>query len=191
MSVGRVREYLKQYGLEERVKEFAVSSATVELAAQAVGVEAARIAKTLSFHLGDGCVLVVAAGDARIDNHKFKETFHTKAKMLTADEALAMTGHAVGGVCPLPCPRACACVWTSRFSASIPSIPPRAAPAAPSGSPARNCKQAPAANGWTCASCRNERQENSAFRGAFFITAYSARSPAPHPAARGSPPPAP
>ena len=72
----------------------------MELAAQAVGVEAARIAKTLSFHLGEGCVLVVAAGDARIDNHKFKETFHTKAKMLTADEALAMTGHAVGGVCP-------------------------------------------------------------------------------------------
>ena len=92
MSVERVREYLKQYGLEGRVKEFSVSSATVELAAQAVGVEAARIAKTLSFHLGEGCVLVVAAGDARIDNRKFKETFHTKAKMLTADEALAMTG---------------------------------------------------------------------------------------------------
>ena len=104
MSVERVREYLKQYGLDGRVKEFSVSSATVELAAQAVGVEAARIAKTLSFHLGEGCVLVVAAGDARIDNHKFKETFHTKAKMLTADEALAMTGHAVGGVCPFLAP---------------------------------------------------------------------------------------
>lgn len=104
MSVARVREYLKQYGLEDRIQEFDVSSATVELAAQAVGVEAAHIAKTLSFHLGDGCVLVVAAGDARIDNHKFKETFHTKAKMLTAGEALAMTGHAVGGVCPFALP---------------------------------------------------------------------------------------
>ena len=100
MSVDRVREYLKSYGLEDRIQEFDVSSATVELAAKAVGVEGARIAKTLSFHLGDGCVLVVAAGDARIDNHKFKETFHTKAKMLTAGEALSMTGHAVGGVCP-------------------------------------------------------------------------------------------
>ena len=104
MSVERVREYLKQYGLEGRVKEFAVFSATVELAAQAVGVEAARIAKTLSFHLGEGCVLVVAAGDARIDNHKFKETFHTKAKMLTPQQAQEMTGHAVGGVCPFANP---------------------------------------------------------------------------------------
>lgn len=104
MSVDRVREYLKSYGLEDRIQEFDVSSATVELAAKAVGVEGARIAKTLSFHLGDGCVLVVAAGDARIDNHKFKETFHTKAKMLTADEALSMTGHAVGGVCPFALP---------------------------------------------------------------------------------------
>ena len=104
MSVDRVREYLKSYGLEDRIQEFDVSSATVELAAKAVGVEGARIAKTLSFHLGDGCVLVVAAGDARIDNHKFKETFHTKAKMLTAGEALSMTGHAVGGVCPFALP---------------------------------------------------------------------------------------
>ena len=100
MSVECVREYLKEYGLEERVKEFAVSSATVELAAQAVGVEAARIAKTLSFHLGEGCVLVVAAGDARIDNHKFKEKFHFKAKMLTPEEVLELVGHPVGGVCP-------------------------------------------------------------------------------------------
>ena len=124
MSVERVREYLKEYGLEERVKEFAVSSATVELAAQAVGVEAARIAKTLSFHLGDGCVLVVAAGDARIDNHKFKETFHTKAKMLTADEALAMTGHAVGGVCPFALPegvRVCLDKSLQRFDTIYPA----------------------------------------------------------------------
>ena len=89
-----------------------------------MGVEAARIAKTLSFHLGEGCVLVVAAGDARIDNHKFKETFHTKAKMLTADEALAMTGHAVGGVCPFALPegvRVCLDRSLQRFDAIYPA----------------------------------------------------------------------
>ena len=100
MSVDRVREYLKSYGLEDRIQEFDVSSATVELAAKAVGVEGARIAKTLSFHLGDGCVLVVAAGDARIDNPKFKAQFGCKAKMLAADEAEPLIGHGVGGVCP-------------------------------------------------------------------------------------------
>ena len=124
MSVDRVREYLKSYGLEDRIQEFDVSSATVELAAKAVGVEGARIAKTLSFHLGEGCVLVVAAGDARIDNHKFKETFHTKAKMLTADEALAMTGHAVGGVCPFALPegvRVCLDRSLQRFDAIYPA----------------------------------------------------------------------
>ena len=124
MSVDRVREYLKSYGLEDRIQEFDVSSATVELAAKAVGVEGARIAKTLSFHLGDGCVLVVAAGDARIDNHKFKETFHTKAKMLTAGEALSMTGHAVGGVCPFALPegvRVCLDASLRRFDTIYPA----------------------------------------------------------------------
>lgn len=77
-----------------------MSSATVELAAQAVGVEAARIAKTLSFHDGEGCLLIVAAGDARVDNRRFKDTFHQKARFLTPEEAVAFTGHAVGGVCP-------------------------------------------------------------------------------------------
>ena len=101
MSVERVREYLKQYGLEGRVKEFSVSSATVELAAKALGVDGARIAKTLSFKKPDGsALLILAAGDARIDNHKFKEKFHFKAKMLTADEVLELVGHPVGGVCP-------------------------------------------------------------------------------------------
>lgn len=80
--------------------EFDVSSATVELAAQALGVDGARIAKTLSFKNGDGCMLILAAGDARIDNKKFKEKFHFKAKMLTSDEVLEMVGHPVGGVCP-------------------------------------------------------------------------------------------
>lgn len=100
MSVERVRGYLKQFGAEGRVLEFDVSSATVELAAVAVGTEPARIAKTLSFQYGEGCILIVAAGDARIDNHKFKETFGMKAKMPSAEEVLALVGHPVGGVCP-------------------------------------------------------------------------------------------
>ena len=100
MSIQIVREYFKQYGLENKIMEFEVSSATVELAAQAVGVEGARICKTLSFKDGeDGCILIQMAGDAKIDNRKFKDFFKQKAKMLSADEALAFTGHAVGGVC--------------------------------------------------------------------------------------------
>ena len=100
MSIERVRAYFQTLGMEDRIQEFAVSSATVELAAQAVGVEAARIAKTLSFHDGEGCLLIVAAGDARVDNRRFKDTFHQKARFLTPEEAVAFTGHAVGGVCP-------------------------------------------------------------------------------------------
>ena len=100
MSIQIVREYFKQYGLEDKIMEFEVSSATVELAAQAVGVEGARICKTLSFKDGEeGCILIQMAGDAKIDNRKFKDFFKQKAKMLSADEALAFTGHAVGGVC--------------------------------------------------------------------------------------------
>ena len=124
MAIDRARAHLRALGMEDRVMEFDVSSATVELAAQAVGCEPARIAKTLSFHLGEGCVLVVAAGDARIDNHKFKETFHTKAKMLTADEALSMTGHAVGGVCPFALPegvRVCLDKSLQRFDTIYPA----------------------------------------------------------------------
>jgi prolyl-tRNA editing enzyme YbaK/EbsC (Cys-tRNA(Pro) deacylase) len=100
MSIEKGKEYLKQFGIEDRVQEFSVSSATVELAAQALGVEGARIAKTLSFKSGDSCILIVAAGDARIDNHKFKERFHMKASMPTPDEVLQLVGHPVGGVCP-------------------------------------------------------------------------------------------
>ena len=100
MSIEKGREFFRAQGIEDRVQEFTVSSATVELAAEALGVEPARIAKTLSFKSGEGCVLVVAAGDARIDNHKFKDKFAAKAKMLTADEVLELVGHAVGGVCP-------------------------------------------------------------------------------------------
>ncbi len=100
MSIEKGRAYFRGLGMEERVREFDVSSATVELAAQALGVDGARIAKTLSFKTAEGCMLILAAGDARIDNHKFKEQFHMKAKMLTADEVLELVGHPVGGVCP-------------------------------------------------------------------------------------------
>ena len=100
MGIAEGRAYFRSLGMEERVLEFPVSSATVELAAAALGVEVARIAKTLSFKTADGCMLILAAGDARIDNHKFKEKFHIKAKMLSADEVLELIGHPVGGVCP-------------------------------------------------------------------------------------------
>ena len=91
---------MSKWNLQDRIQEFAVSSATVELAAQALNVEGARIAKTLSYLVDGGAILVVAAGDIRVDNRKFKDTFHTKAKMLTAEQASEMVGHAVGGVCP-------------------------------------------------------------------------------------------
>ena len=103
MSIEKGRAYFHALGIEDRVLEFDVSSATVELAAKAVGVEGARIAKTLSFKTPEGCMLILAAGDARVDNHKFKERFHMKARMLTADEVLALVGHPVGGVCPFGC----------------------------------------------------------------------------------------
>ena len=100
MSIERVRAYFKTLGIEGRILEFDHSSATVELAAVAVGVEPARIAKTLSFMVGEVPTLVVFAGDARIDNKRFKQQFHTKAKMLSHDDAARLVGHAVGGVCP-------------------------------------------------------------------------------------------
>ena len=100
MSVQIVRDYLKQWNYEDKIQEFDESSATVELAAHAVGVIPAQIAKTLSFKVDDACVLIVAAGDAKIDNHKYKQYFHAKAKMLTQEEVIDFTGHAIGGVCP-------------------------------------------------------------------------------------------
>lgn len=100
MAIEKVREYFKGFGMEDRILEFDVSSATVELAAQAVGCEPERIAKTLSFMLPEGPILIVAAGDAKVDNRKFKDQFHTKAKMLTPDEVVELVGHAIGGVCP-------------------------------------------------------------------------------------------
>ena len=100
MAIERVKTYFKQYGMEEKIREFDVSSATVELAAAALSCEPARIAKTLSFMVNGHAILIVAAGDMKIDNHKYKGQFGTKAKMLTPEEAETLVGHAVGGVCP-------------------------------------------------------------------------------------------
>ena len=100
MSIERVKQYFEPYGMADRIREFPVSSATVELAAAALGCEGCRIAKTLSFSVDEAAVLIVAAGDARVDNGKFKAFFHTKARMLSPQEAADLVGHAVGGVCP-------------------------------------------------------------------------------------------
>lgn len=100
MSIEKVRAYFAQFGMEDRIREFAVSTATVELAARAAGVEPGRIAKSLSFKMEDRTILIIAAGDVKVDNSKYKATFGGKAKMLTADEAVERIGHAVGGVCP-------------------------------------------------------------------------------------------
>lgn len=100
MSIEKVKNYFKTKGIDGRIQEFDISSATVPLAAKALHCEESRIAKTLSFHVGEKVVLIVAAGDARIDNAKYKAQFKTKAKMLSFDEAEPLIGHAVGGVCP-------------------------------------------------------------------------------------------
>lgn len=100
MSIEKVRDYFSRFGIEDRIREFDVSSATVPLAAKALGCEEARIAKTLSFMAGEHPIVIVMAGDARIDNKKYKAAFATKAKMLSFDEAANLVGHAVGGVCP-------------------------------------------------------------------------------------------
>ena len=100
MAIEQVKEYFKQFGLQDKIMEFETSSATVELAANTLGVIPARIAKTLSFRTEDGCMLIVTAGDAKIDNSKFKQLFHRKATMLAAQEVEALVGHQVGGVCP-------------------------------------------------------------------------------------------
>ena len=100
MSIEKVRAYFRSKGMENRIMEFSVSSATVELAALALGCEPCRIAKTLSFSVNGAPILIVTAGDTKIDNPKYKAQFGTKAKMLTPEDALTLVGHAVGGVCP-------------------------------------------------------------------------------------------
>ncbi len=127
-EVEKVKQYLHAWGLDGRVREFNVSSATVELAAQAVGVIPARIAKTLSFlkKEGEGAVLIVAAGDARIDNKRFKERFGMKAKMLTPEQVRAFTGHYIGGVCPFNLPQGQCEVWLDRSLERFDTIFPAA-----------------------------------------------------------------
>ena len=100
MSVEKAKAYFSSFGMENRILEFPVSSATVELAAQALNCEACRIVKTLSFHVNGKAILICAAGDAKVDNAKYKTRFGVKAKMLTHEEAADKIGHAVGGVCP-------------------------------------------------------------------------------------------
>ena len=124
MSIEKVRTYFRPLGREQDILEFPVSSATVELAAQAVGVIPARIAKTLSFLVDDSCILIVTAGDAKVDNAKYKAMFHTKAKMLSPEQVSQFTGHAIGGVCPFANPpgvRTYLDVSMQRFTTVFPS----------------------------------------------------------------------
>ena len=105
MAIELVREYLKQYGRSQDIIELEQSSATVELAAQALDTQPERIAKTLSFTGSDGAMVIVCAGDCKVDNHKFKETFGVKAKMLKPEEVESYTNHTIGGVCPFAIPQ--------------------------------------------------------------------------------------
>lgn len=107
MAIEKVIEYFRSLGAEDKIKQFDVSSATVELAAQALGCEGARIAKTMSFLVDGHAVLVVTAGDMRIDNAKFKAFFHTKAKMLSPEQVDELVGHSIGGVCPFAVNEGC------------------------------------------------------------------------------------
>lgn len=124
MSIEKVRAYMEPLGLAGRIREFEVSSATVDLAAEAVGVEGARIAKSLSFKVDERPIIIVAAGDAKVDNPKYKAQFHTKAKMLTHEEAHTLIGHDVGGVCPFALPEGVAVyldVSLKRFETIFPA----------------------------------------------------------------------
>ena len=107
MSIETVTEYLTEHGAGDRIRRFTVSSATVELAAQALGCEGARIAKTMSFLVDGRAVLIVCAGDVKVNSSKFKAAFHTKAKMLTAEQLVELVGHAPGGVCPFAVKEGC------------------------------------------------------------------------------------
>ncbi len=100
MAIEKVREYFSAYGIADRIREFEVSSATVALAAEALGCEGCRIAKSLSFMLNEKPILIIAAGDAKVDNRKYRDFFGAKAKMLAYEEVETLIGHGVGGVCP-------------------------------------------------------------------------------------------
>ena len=122
-SIGKVRKYLENWGLAEMIHEYSVSSATVELAALAEGVIPARIAKSLTFHGEGGCVMVVAAGDARVSNGKYKKAFGRKPGMLPPDQVSELTGHEVGGVCPFALPGTTA-VWLDISLRRFPTVFP-------------------------------------------------------------------
>ena len=126
MSVESVRNYLKQFDLDSKVEEFTQSSATVELAALAAGVEPAMIAKTLSFKVDDHAVLIVTCGDTKVDNQKYKAKFNTKAKMLSPEEVLEYTGHAIGGVCPYANPEGKCKVYLDESMKRFPMMLPAA-----------------------------------------------------------------
>jgi prolyl-tRNA editing enzyme YbaK/EbsC (Cys-tRNA(Pro) deacylase) len=100
VAIEKVRDYFKNFGLEDKIQEFNVSSATVELASKALNCEPCRIAKSLSFKIEDSAILIICAGDAKVDNSKYKAKFQIKAKMLTPDEVKVLIGHEIGGVCP-------------------------------------------------------------------------------------------
>ena len=125
MAIEKVKDFFAAHGMRDRVMEFSVSSATVELAAAAIGTEGARIAKSLTFRGADGqCLMIVTAGDTKIDNSKFKHTFGCKAKMLSAEEVLAETGHAVGGVCPFALPDSGVFVYLDESMKRFPTVFP-------------------------------------------------------------------
>ena len=124
MSIEKVRNYLKHYNKENEILEFDVSSATVELASKALNTEPAKIAKTLALKDKDNCIVIVTAGDGKIDNQKFKSEFGFKAKMLSHDETFFFTGHEVGGVCPFALPNSIKCfidVSLKRFETVFPA----------------------------------------------------------------------
>ena len=137
MAFEKAQKELESKGFGDRIIVFEVSSATVALAAKALGCQEAHIAKTLAFDTAEGCVVIVTAGDMKIDNHKYKETFHQKAKMLSADETLARTGHMVGGVCPFGIDNKSVKVYTDkslqRFKTVFPACGGKGAKAAERG----------------------------------------------------------
>lgn len=166
MSVEKVRAYLEPYGVADRIREFDVSSATVELAALAVGVEGARIAKTLSFKIGEDPILVVAAGDAKVDNSKYKHFFGVKAKMLTADEAVARIGHAVGGVCPFALPedvKTYLDVSLKRFDTVFPAVGSAASAIELTCDELERCCGKTSPSGWTSARAGSPRKHDGPY----------------------------
>ena len=149
MGMENARAWLAARGFEDRIREFEVSSATVELAAQALGVEPGCIAKTLSFYDGEGALLVLAAGDAKIDNRKFKDRFGMKAKMLSPEDALRLTGHPVGGICPFG-PPAKLRVYLDESLRRVPVVYPACGtPASAVRLTPEELERASEADGWT------------------------------------------